>query len=312
MAAVAIANRQELLVAKAFGSGGVESPELLGRQFALASITKAIAGVGVARLYEQGLVDYEKPIADYVPEFGVDAPRRKITLAHVFTHSTGLPSRFAEACAKGGYSPDVILRQLCQEPLAYPTGTRMAYTTHTYQLVNAVVARILDGASMTEFLTRFVFEPCGMRHTGFFPQRDLMMPVVGHPIPDSGALPAYCAMEMSGSGLWSTLHDLVALGQAWLTPGRLVSSATFEFVTNAQPGLPMVGRESERSRRTLGWVKEGQPRFPRQPESGFYHGGATGTLLWLDPARAMVFVFLSNRWASGNDHAFDVLNSLYE
>ena len=62
---------------------------------------------------------------------------------------------------------------------------------------------------------------------------------------------------------------------------------------------------------TVGWVKAGQGAFPEQPEVGFYHGGATGTLLWLDPARRLVFVFLSNRWGSGNEHAFDVLQRLY-
>ena len=121
---------------------------------------------------------------------------------------------------------------------------------------------------------------------------------------------AYCRLEMTGSGLWSTAADLVQLGQALLSPGKLMSPETFQRVTAPQPGATRWGEESF-SCRTWGWVKERQKAFPRQPWTGFYHGGATGTMLWIDPDRDLVFVFLSNKWGAGNDDAFAALDVLY-
>jgi len=308
---VAVANRETILTQRAFGQDAQEAPELLDRVFALASITKAITAVGVARLHEEGVVDYDTPIADIVPRFGTDEGRRRITLRHIFTHTTGLSTEFAPGDDEIDYSSEVLLRLLCEGDLLFEPGTRMSYSTYSYQLINAVVAHLLDGMGMGEFLSRYVFEPAGMPDTSFRPDPTKALCAVDHPIPDCGMLPKYCALEMSGSGLWSTVSDLVSLGRSLLAPGKLLSRETFAKVTQSQPGLPMLGDEEHLSNRTLGWVKEPQAQFPGQPASGFYHGGATGTLLWIDPAADIIFVLLTNRWASGNDHAFDVLNCLY-
>lgn len=309
-ALVAVADRQGVVAQVAYDTDGEEAPKLFDGVYALASISKAITGIGAAVLYDEGKLRYDVPICSYLPEFGVDDARRSMTLTHVFTHSTGLPSRFAAEFADIDDPAARLFQLLCEDPLQFPPGTMMSYSTYTYQLVNAVVERII-GVRFSRFLQDRVFDPCGMKDTGFCPDPARAMPVVDHPIPAGPAMKTFCDLEISGGGMWSTAADLVRLGQAWLTPGKLVSAATFQTVTAAQPGLPMVGNESVLSCRTLGFVKEKQGMFPRQPAAGFYHGGATGTLWWLDPERGLIYVFLTTRWGSGNEHAFDVLNCLY-
>ena len=311
-AVVAVAENDTLVGVRACNEVGDEDPSMLKRPFALASISKAITGAALAKAWEQGELDYDRPIAEAIAEFGSDPLRRRITIRHILTHTSGLPSRFADACQASGFSRDSILRLLCAgDPVAHEPGTVMAYSSYTYQLLNEVVHRRL-GLGLTAFLSEYLFEPLGMTGTGFRPPDwHQVMPAVDHPVPLGEAMERYCALEMSASGLWSTVDDLLRLGNGMLVPNRLLSADTLDTVTRVTLPAPRAGTDGVFSARTLGWVKEPQPAFPRQPDRGFYHGGATGTLLWIDPARGLVFVFLTNRWGSGNEHAFDVLSALY-
>jgi len=310
-ALVALATSTERIGTRACNETGEEATDLYDRRFALASITKAITGTGMACLADEGKLDYTKPVAEYIPEFGADEQRKRITVGDVFTHTTGLPSKFAPTMADGGCSSEVCRRWLLEDQLQSEPGTEMAYTSYTYQILNWLVER-LTGGTMSSFLEEHVYGPCGMTGTSFHPGPEGgRVPTVDHPVKDAEHMEQFCKLEVSGGGLWSTAPDLLSLGQALLQPGKLLRPETFRLVTATRSTAPR--RDTgEPSARTWGWVKEEQPAFPCQPESGFYHGGATGTLLYLDPPRDLLFVFLSSRWGSGNDHAFATLNVVYE
>ena len=307
-AVLGVASAEDVCSVWAADSEG-DKPEMAGNSFAIASISKAVTGTAIARLFEEGLLEYDQPIASILPEFGLTPERRRITVRHILTHSTGLPARFAGACVEEGFQSDAVWRLLCADPLSPAPGTAMRYSSYTYQLLNRL-AESVTGASFGEILAKRVFEPCGMRRTGFRPVKP-WTPTIDHPVQEGADMEAYCEMEMSGSGLWTTVGDLLHLGQAYLNPGRLLSAETIELVTRAQEPLPVLGAEGRWSRRTLGWNREPQASFPDLPETGFYHGGATGTLLWIDPGADLVMVFLANHWGSGNDHAFEILRRLY-
>lgn len=308
MAAVAASDDEGLRLRVAFGKDGEEYPDLCDRQYALASISKAITGVLTAILYEQGILDYEAPIIEYVPEFGTSAARRSIRLGQVFNHSTGLGSRFIDSCVQVDYDPVRMLDQLCTAPLEDEPGTASRYSTHTFQLIVEAIKRRLE-LSMEEALQRFLCEPCGMRDTSFYPRPEIAMEVLDHPVPEGAQFLAIQKMEMAGGGLWSTLDDLTRLGRAWLAC-KLVSPETFAKVTALWNPLPIVDGGGVLCRRTLGFDRA-LGCFPNQPESGFFHGGATGTLWYMDPERDLVYVFLTNRWGASNEQAFSVLGRLY-
>ena len=309
-ALVAVATSDEWVGIRAYGKDGHEEPRLHDRRFALASISKAITGVGIARLVDEGVLDYTAPVVEYLPQLGVDEWRRNVKLGDIFTHTTGFPCKGAHILKEAGLRSLDCRRLLREDELLCQPGTRMQYTTYTYQLLNWIVERLLS-KTMSAFLQEYVFEPCGMTDTSFYPvPPERCLPTVNHPVTDPPDMELYAGLEMSGSGLWSTAADLVRLGQALLSPGALLSPETFQRVTAAQPSVPRWS-DGAPSGRTWAWVKEKQNAFPIQPETGFYHGGATGTLLWIDPDRDLVFVFLSNRWSAGNDQAFATLNALY-
>jgi len=307
-ALVAVADRERVLDIRAFNEAAEVDSEIHCRIFALASITKPIVAVGVARLVDQGVLDYSDLIVEHLPELGVAEWRNKITIGDIFTHTTGLS-------AKG--LPDLIelpasssVDRLFDAEPAYEPCTEMQYATLTYQLINAIVRKRL-GLSMSDFLQQYVYEPCGMEDTAYLPVApERVMPTVDHPMDTAEKLRRFGECEVSGAGLWSSAADLIKLAQSVLEPDKLMSAETYRRHTESQPRLPRVG-EDTLSWRTFGWCREEQACFPHKPDTGFYHGGATGTLLWVDPERSLIFVFLTSRWGSGNDHAFEALSLLY-
>ncbi len=311
-AVLTAAGPRETFAGRAFGPDGEERPELADRIFVLASITKTFAGTGAARLLDQGRLDFTDPIRKFIPEFNRHEWRAKVRVGDIFTHTTGLQGPDMTPLqndptlnAANSYTPFLD----CD--FEYEPDTRMSYRTGTYQLFNEIVRR-LTGKPMSRFLANEIYAPAGLKDTGFHPpETPRLMPVVDHPCRTPAELRRFAELEFSGAGLASSARDLVAYAQALLEPGRLLSPAAFARMTAPQPSRPHLN-DAGRSGRTWGWNREPQAAFPRQPESGFYHGGATGTLLWIDPEREFIFVFLTNRWGCSNDQAFACLNCFYE
>lgn len=307
-AVLALANHETLWHLSAWGEGGREELALADRLFLLASISKAITGTAIARLVDAGELDYDNRVASTIPEFAQSDGRDRITLAHIFTHSTGLPAlSFPDLCRR--FAPGESYRAAFEGELLFEPGTRMCYNTHAYQLLNEVVRRRFD-VPMSRFLQAHLFEPCAMVETGFRPAEPARaMPVVDFPFTTPDEIERYLAHELSGAGIWSSARDLVRLGQALLRPGMLLRPEAQARLLEPHPGVHY--NTGAATCRTYGWVKEAHSCFPSRPEAGFYHGGATATLLWIDPERDLIFVFLSNYWCSSNDHAFTTLELLY-
>lgn len=61
----------------------------------------------------------------------------------------------------------------------------------------------------------------------------------------------------------------------------------------------------------LGWGVRDPKGATLASEYAFGQGGATGCLLWIDPARELVFVCLSNRWGANGKVALRALNAVY-
>ena len=114
---------------------------------------------------------------------------------------------------------------------------------------------------------------------------------------------------MSGAGIWATVDDLLAFGRAYLEPGRLLKAETIAACTCVRHPAPMLNQEHATSARSFGWNKE--PQFAGQPPESFSHGGATGTLLMVDPGSDLVFVLLTNHWGCPSVHAASALARLY-
>jgi beta-N-acetylhexosaminidase len=162
---------------------------------------------------------------------------------------------------------------------------------------------------MEEFLAEHFYQPLGMSRTGFTP--------LLRGVPETAVAPTerdarFRQVQLRGTvhdqnaalqggvsghaGLFSTANDLAILMQMNLQRGYYGGRRYFQPQT-----VPLFSRSySTRSTRGLGWDKlpaTGRSNYvsARASRSSFGHSGFTGTLVWVDPADELVFVFLSNR-----------------
>lgn len=171
---VAVGVDGELVWAEGFGLADVEnklpcSPQSMMR---LASISKPITMLLLARLWDAGLVDLDSPVQRYVPDFPektVDGEKVVITTRMLLHHISGIrhyskkptetdqaeiDNKKEEMSQKEYYitrhydSVGESLELFANDSLLHKPGTKYAYTTHGWTLVSAVI----EGAGGRPFL----------------------------------------------------------------------------------------------------------------------------------------------------------------
>jgi len=292
----------------------------------LASITKPVVATAVMRLAQEGRFSLEAPLNRWLPELDASgvAP---FTAWHVLTHTTGFPDIDLVTMLSQGGGRAELHRLSIAAGQATPPGGAFRYASFTFDLLTDALERALD-IPFDEVLRVTVLEPLGMTETGFdMPAPGpLRAPVVYGDLPgsmprlpgvtDDYAVAAFSSLRLAGGGLWSTAHDLLRFGRAFVRGGeldgvRILGRPLVDLMTR-EVTVHGLGRSADRlvdEHYAIGWGKPG-PTNPGSP-AAFGHGGVTGTRLWIDPEHDLVLVFLSGTWAGADPLMDDVQLAVY-
>jgi CubicO group peptidase (beta-lactamase class C family) len=293
------------------------APVLPGTVFDAASLTKVLATApAILMLAEDGKLDLDARLVDYFPECasgGKDA----ITIRQLLTHSSGLPSGLP---GKPAWHGDAAAHALaCGTAVTHPPGTLFRYSDINYVLLGQLVQR-LSGMPLDAFVRRRLYEPLGMRDTGYLPlarsvARAAIAPtqkgapagvVTAHTDLEPGQIlqgivhdPTARRMDgVAGSaGVFTTAHDVARYARMVLRNGeldgvRVLSPRSVQLLTTVQspPGLALRGLGMD-----IGSPYAVRPRGTLYPTGSFGHTGFTGCVLWIDPGSRSFYVLLSNR-----------------
>ena len=304
-ASLAVGYQDKLLVRQGFGrlDYGSTSPSAKPHTiYDLASLTKVVCTTTlVMQACERGDIDLEDPLGRYLPEFRVGR-KHEVTLKHLLTHSSGLPAHFPLYAHTSG--KEHILRRILEIPLEHRPGSRSLYSDLGFILLGGVLERVC-GQSLDNLARERIFQPLGMRRTGFQPPsawRPRIAPTEIDPWRKRllrGEVHDENAYAMGGvaphAGLFGTATDLGVFCQTLLNGGvynhrRIVKQSTLEAFTRRQA-------QPSGSTRALGWDTPSPKgssgdKLSRQ---SYGHTGFTGTSLWIDPQRRLFIVFLTNR-----------------
>ncbi|MBX7105431.1 MAG: DUF1343 domain-containing protein [Gemmataceae bacterium] len=299
-AVVGVMHRGKVVFLKAFGQRAVQpagEPMTVDTIFDLASLTKPIAtATSVWSLIEDGKLKLDEKVATYWTEFATNG-KDKLTLAHLLLHTSGLIADNPIADYADG--PAKSLERICQlKPLAGP-GERFIYSDVNFIVLGELVRRA-SGKPLDQYARERFFVPLGMADTGYRPDaklRDRVAPTEKRKSEwirgDVHDPRAFALGGVAGhAGLFSTAGDVLRFAGMLLNEGQvdgktLLRPETIRAMTAAHP-VPG-------GQRTYGWdARTGFSSNRGEVMGGFGHTGFTGTSIWVDPARQLAVVFLSN------------------
>ena len=123
------------------------------------SVAKGVTGIAFNMLVDRGLIDIDKPIAHYWPEFAANG-KDAITVRMVLDHTAAIPVLTDDVMWPGGFYdfPAYIRALEAQHPLWEP-GTRAAYHVHNQGFLLGEIMRRVTGKTVGPFLRENVTGP---------------------------------------------------------------------------------------------------------------------------------------------------------
>lgn len=132
------------------------------------SVSKLFTWTAVMQLVEQGKLDLDRDVNEYL-DFKIPLRDGKpVTLRNVMTHTTGMEETaraLITADAEGMPSLGDYLKHWVPSRI-FPAGVTPAYSNYATSLAGYIVQRV-SGESFDDYLDRHIFAPLGMRHASF-------------------------------------------------------------------------------------------------------------------------------------------------
>lgn len=167
-----VAENGKVIYKKGFGKANYEwdIPVEPNTKFRLGSITKQFTAALILQLREEGKIDLNGKLSDYLPYYRKDIGD-KVTVHQLLNHTSGIPSytglpRFFEDISRDPYGVQEFVEKYCSGDLEFEPGSKYSYNNSGYFLLGAIVEKI-TGKTYEQALREMILDPLGMEDTGY-------------------------------------------------------------------------------------------------------------------------------------------------
>ncbi len=168
-AAVAVVKEGKIILAKGYGyrDVGRQLPMTGATLFPIASITKSFTVTALGTLVDQGRLDWDKPVREYLPGFRMYDPvaTEQLTPRDMVTHRSGLPRHDLIWYSSSLSREELVARLRYLEPNK-PIRQKFQYNNLMFVTAGYLGGRIL-GSSWEDLVQQRVLEPLGMMNSKF-------------------------------------------------------------------------------------------------------------------------------------------------
>jgi D-alanyl-D-alanine carboxypeptidase len=310
---VGITDAEHLLHISAHGFEDLERkiPIRPDSLFEIGSISKSFASIVLLQLQEQGRLDLDDPVTEYLPWLKIKTRFKPITLKHLMSHTAGISRGTDESL-----SAYIEARVLEKVGASTPPGRFFHYSNTGYKILGLVLEELL-GKSNARIIRERVTSPLGMRNTETMIWNDMRerIPIGYHayhddrPHPRGGRLAhsAWFESETADGSIVSTAPDMAIYLRMLLNKGRgpenrIISEDSFEML------IQKLIRSSDVNPKDYYGLGLGTESFKGHTYVG-HTGGMLGFIseILADIDAGIGVVTLNNSYVDSNNIAMNVL-----
>lgn len=209
---------------------------------ALHELAQLFTAVAVMQLAEQGSVQLDAALKDYLPDFNPYAEHvdnADITVRQLLSHHSGLPAYYAPGAGMGEYPLDEdtadyrqLPAQAAQIAFVSEPGSVYEYSYLGYSLLGLVVESV-SGESFEHYVQAHILQPLELNETTFVVEPDSVADIAPAYI-NREEVPHSVFRDVPAAGLVSSLWDMSRFMQALLKPGEILSAESTAALFSAQ------------------------------------------------------------------------------
>ncbi len=128
------------------------------------STTKIMTSICILMLHEKGLLDINKPVSEYWPEFGQNGKER-ILIKHVLGHTAGIPSWDDPLPQEELLNWDKMTKLLEKQKPWWEPGTMGGYHAITFGFILGELVKRVTGKTLGTFFKENIAQPLGADFT---------------------------------------------------------------------------------------------------------------------------------------------------
>ena len=270
--ALLVVQDNKVVLSKGYGFSNVElqvpvKPETV---FQSGSMGKQFTAAAVMMLVEEGKIGLEDPLTKYFLE--APAAWKNVTVRQLLSHTGGFTDYPEKFDFRRDRTENEILKAIQAVPLAYPPGTKWAYSNLGYATLGILIHRA-SGKFYGDFLQERVFGPLGMTTTRIISEEDIIpnraagYRLVKGQLKNQEWVSPTLNTTADGS-LYFSILDLEKWDAA-LTQGKLLKKSSFDqmwTIAKLKDGKPNSGNYG------FGWFLENIHGHPIIEHEGAWQG----------------------------------------
>ncbi|PXX41432.1 serine hydrolase [Undibacterium pigrum] len=232
-AAVLVLRDGQPVFKKAYGKASLELNVAMQTDavFHVASVSKQFTGAALLKLAEQGKLDVQAPVSQYLP----DTPPAwaAMTLSHLASHTSGIPNLYGLPIMQPRLREDLAPAELFaiarELPLLAAPGSQFHYATINYTLLAMVISKVA-GQPYEAYVDEQFIQPLGLKHT-VFSIGNAVVPGLVTPYAAGPATAPYLSHHLGygGGSYYSNASDIARWTLA-LQDGKVLSPASLALM----------------------------------------------------------------------------------
>jgi CubicO group peptidase (beta-lactamase class C family) len=276
-AVVMVVKDGAVFFAKGYGYSDVEKKTPVtvdATLFRPGSVSKLFTWTAVMQLVEQGKLDLDRDVNEYL-DFKIPAKFGKpITLRNIMTHTPGFEEQIKDLISEEAAPISTLKQHLVTHVPAriFPPGTMPAYSNYGASLAGYIVERV-SGRPFNDYVNENIFKPLGMMHSTFaqpLPAELKPLMSTGYRLGSGKPKPFEIIEEAPAGGLAATAADLARFMIAHLQNGKIANAQILRPETAIQMHSRQFGLSPALNGMCLGFYEES-----RNGHRIIGHGGDT-------------------------------------